>query len=125
MEKDIVILFLLLVIVILLAIIAYLMGRDERPTQAAPDTSPPVFPADEILESIRRDFDNVALTWESTDNDPGSRNPRERTIQGQETELPPVQEPTPQPKRKPPEIVFDFKPKRKGRDKRKAASMDR
>ena len=125
MGKDIVILFLLLVIVILLALIAYLMGRDERPPQTAPDTSPPVFPADEILESIRRDFDDVALAWESTDNDPGSRNPRERTIQGQETERPRVQEPTPQPERKPPEIVFDFKPKRKGRDKRKAASMDR
>ena len=117
MGKDIVILFLLLVIVILLAIIAYLMGRDERPPQAAPDTSPPVFPADEILESIRRDFDNVALAWESTDNDPGSRNPRERTIQGQETERPRVQEPTPQPKRKPPEIVIDLKPRRKDKGK--------
>lgn len=119
MGKDIVIISLLMIIVTLLVIIAYLMGRDSQP-QPGPEPLPE-FPADEILEAIRKDFDNVVRTSERQSNDTSSRLPRERLIQGTDKELTPIQERAQPPEKKPPQPVFKFKPdrKRKGKDKGK------
>lgn len=124
MGKDIVIISLLMIIVTLLVIIAYLMGRDSQP-QPEPEPEPlPEFPADEILEAIRKDFDNVVRTSDRQSNDTSSRLPRERLIQGTDKELAPIQEQAQPPDRKPPQPVFKFKPdrKRKGKDKGKGKS---
>ncbi len=122
MGKDIVIMSLLVIIVTLLVIIAYLMGRDSQPQ---PEPEPlPEFPADEILEAIRKDFDNVVRTSDRQSNDTSSRLPRERLIQGTDKELTPIQEQAQPPEKKPPQPVFKFKPdrKRKGKDKGKGKS---
>ncbi len=63
MGKDIVIISLLMIIVTLLVIIAYLVGREN---QQQPEPLPE-FPADEILEEIRKDFDELFLKWEARD----------------------------------------------------------
>jgi len=74
MGKDIVIISLLMIIVTLLVIIAYLMGRENQPQ---PEPEPlPEFPADEILEEIRKDFDELFLKWEARDREKPSESRR-------------------------------------------------
>ncbi len=75
MGKDIVIISLLMIVVTLLVIIAYLMGRDSQPQQREPEPLPE-FPADEILEKIRKDFDELFLKWEARDREKPSESRR-------------------------------------------------
>ena len=74
MDKNALIVFLTLVIVVLLVLIAYLMGRENQPQ---PEPEPlPEFPADEILEEIRKDFDELFLKWEARDREKPSESRR-------------------------------------------------
>lgn len=74
MDKNALIVFLTLVIVMLLVLIAYLMGRESQPQ---PEPEPlPEFPADEILEEIRKDFDELFLKWEARDREKPSESRR-------------------------------------------------
>ena len=74
MDKNALIVFLTLVIVLLLVLIAYLMGMENQP-QREPEPLPE-FPADEILEEIRKDFDELFLKWEARDREKPSESRR-------------------------------------------------
>ena len=78
MDKNAIIIFLTLVIGVLLVLIAYLMSRENQP-QPEPEPEPlPEFPADELLEEIEKDFDQLALKWKKQEH--GSMEPNSRIV---------------------------------------------
>ena len=80
MDKNAIIIFLTLVIGVLLVLIAYLMSRENQP-QPEPEPEPeplPEFPADELLEEIENDFDQLALKWKKQEH--GSMEPNSRIV---------------------------------------------
>ena len=79
MGKDAIIFCLLLVIISLLAIIFYLTVMAEPKPDPCPEPLPE-FPAEEILQSIQNDFDQLSLKWERRKEQPDGMNPQEKTL---------------------------------------------
>ena len=81
MGKDAIIFCLLLVIFSLLAIIFYLTVMDEPKPEPKPEPCPeplPEFPAEEILQSIQKDFDQLSLKRKKRNEPPDGMNPQEK-----------------------------------------------
>ena len=77
MGKDAIIFCLLLVIISLLAIIFYLTVMAEPKPDPCPEPLPE-FPAEEILQRIQKDFDQLSLKRKKRNEPPDGMNPQEK-----------------------------------------------